>query len=526
MTKMTCITAVLVLIIASSPAYANEDCAATAGVDDFYADGWGFNKKNERYQPRTSINKSNVGQLAVKWAFVLEDDMSPHSYPAVTEDTVFIGTQSGTLYALDRETGCTRWTYDAGNKIRTPVTHGILPDGQAVLFFGTLNGHTHAVSAATGEARWVNNIAEHSMTMQTGATLYHDGQLFVPVSSTELIYAFLPWYGCCTFRGSLIAIDAASGEINWRTYMTDEPEIQGTHSAFVQMWGPSGAPIWSAPTIDAERGLVLVGTGENYSSPASNMSDSIVAMDIKSGEVKWWQQYLAEDAFNVACAIPGHPNCPVEDGPDLDFGAPPLLTTTPDGDDIVFGGQKSGGVYALSPDTGERIWERSFGRGGLLGGIHWGMAVNPETGLLFVPINDMQLFYKISEGESKPGMYALDMATGELRWSTPMETSCEGRIQCNTGLSAAIAATPDLVFAPGLDGFIWAFDAENGEIVWQFDTVDQFAATNAEFATGGTIDVHGPMIAGDMMFILSGYGSQSLKGGNAFLAFALTEASE
>lgn len=525
----THITATILLATFCSPAYGNEDCATTAGAEGFYTQGWGFNTGNERYQPRSNIRKSNVEQLALKWAFILEDDMSPHSYPVVSEDAVFIGTQSGILYALDRETGCTIWTYDAGDKIRSAVTHGMLPteSGQeATLFFGTLHGDTHAVSAATGEARWVTDVAEHSMTMLTGAPLYYDGQLFVPVSSTELIYAVLPWYGCCTFRGSLIAMDAATGAINWRTYMTREPQITGTHSLFVQMWGPSGAPIWSAPTIDAKRGLVLVGTGENYSSPASEMSDAIVAMDIESGEVRWWQQYLADDAFNVACAIPGHPNCPVEDGPDLDFGAPPLLTQTPDGDDIVVAGQKSGGVFALSPENGERIWGRYFGRGGLLGGVHWGMAVNPQLSLLFVPINDMQLFYKITEGESEPGMYALDIATGELRWSTPMTESCEGRTQCNPGLSAAIAATEDLVFAPGLDGFVWAFDAASGEIVWQYDTVQEFPATNGEIATGGTIDVHGPMLAGDMMFILSGYASQSLKGGNAFLAFELTEASE
>jgi polyvinyl alcohol dehydrogenase (cytochrome) len=527
MIRIIVLAALILLSIPTALAQADKDCASTAAVDQFYTEGWGFTVSNERFQSRSSIDSSNVENLDLKWAFLLDGDMSPHSYPVASEDTVFVGTQGGTLWAIDRDSGCVRWSYAAGNKIRTAVVPGKLPaaaGGEAMLFFGTIDGHTHAVAAATGEVRWVKDIAEHSMTMQTGAPLYYDGRLFVPVSSTELIYAVMPWYGCCTFRGSLIALDAATGEIEWRTYtVTKEPEITGTHSIFVQKWGPSGAPVWSSPTIDAKHGHVLVGTGENYSSPASDMSDAIIAMDIETGSIRWAQQYLANDAFNVGCAIPGHPNCPEEFGPDLDFGAPPIVTRTQAGADVVLAGQKSGGIYAMTADTGERIWETSFGRGGLLGGIHWGMAVNPQLGLLFAPINDMQLFYHISEGESKPGLYALDIATGELRWNTPLEDTCGDRTPCNSGLSAAIAATSDLVFAGGLDGYLRAFDANTGSIVWQFDTFGEFPAVNAPMAQGGTIDVHGPMIAGDMVFIQSGYAAQSLQGGNALLAFALKE---
>ena len=525
-----CLAAAVILNIAISAAHASENCAPVAAVDGFHTQGWGFTKSNERYQAHTGIDKSNVDRLAVKWAFALDGGMSPHSYPVVSRDTVFIGTQSGMLHALDRETGCVRWSYDAGNAIRTGVIHGRLPaeaGGETYLFFGTQNGRTHAVVAATGERGWVTNVGDHSMVQLTGTPAYHDGRLYVPVSSTELVMAIMPWYGCCTFRGQVVALDAANGKEIWRTYMVpDDPKVTGTHYWFVQKRGPSGAPIWSAPTIDPDRGLIYVGTGQNYSSPATGTSDAILAINMETGAIEWVQQYLAGDAFNVGCAADWHPNCPEEDGPDLDFGAPPVLTRSRGGQDILLAGQKSGGVYGLDPDTGARIWERQFGRGGLLGGVHWGMAVNPRAGLLFAPINDMQLFYQIREGVSKPALHALDIATGKLRWSVPMEGTCGDRAPCDSGLSAALAATPDLVFAGALDGYIRAHDAETGEIIWRFDTWGDYESTDGRPASGGTIDVHGPMIAGDMMFIQSGYGSQALKGGNAFLAFKVMEADE
>lgn len=493
MSRATFVAVIAAANIFVSPAHADEACAPVAGVEDFYTQGWGYSAGNERYQARTSIDKGNVGRLALKWAFKLDGGNSPHSYPLVSEDTVFVGAQSGTLYALDRTSGCVRWTYDAGGEVRTAVIHGTLApkasgeQGETLLFFGTRKGRTHAVVAATGEPRWVTDVRDHSMAIVTGAPSFHDGRLYVPLSSDEVMMAILPWYGCCTFRGSVAALDAATGELVWRTHVVrEEPEVTGSHYLFVQEHGPSGAPIWSAPTIDAERGLVFVGTGENYSSPATEMSDSIVALDMATGTIKWAQQYLAGDAFNVACGFDWHPNCPEENGPDLDFGAPPILTRTPSGEDILLAGQKSGGVYALDPDTGARIWARTFGRGGLVGGVHWGMAVNPRLSTLFVPINDMQLFYAVREGISEPALHALDIATGEVRWTVLMDGSCGARTPCNPGLSAAITATPDLVFTGGLDGRVRAHDAETGAIVWKVDTWGDFEAVGGGHATGGT----------------------------------------
>jgi len=516
---------------AHAPAHADEaaTCGPIASVEGFDTNGWGYNAANERYQSRTTITKDNVGTLAVKWAYALEGGPSPHSLPVVSEDTVFVGTQNGKLHALDRDTGCVRWTHQSGDEIRTAIIHGVVDD-ETLLFFSTSGGEAHALVASTGEHRWSADVTDHSMSMLTGTPSFHDGRLFVPVSSSEVVMAAQPWYGCCTFRGAVVALDATNGAFIWRTHVVPEAQETGTHYLFVQNYGPSGAPIWSAPTIDSARGLVLVGTGENYSAPASDMSDAIVAMELETGEIRWHQQYLAGDTFNVSCGMPDHPNCQMEKGPDLDFGAPPIVTQTLDGQDIVLAGQKSGGVYGMNADTGERIWEQTYGRGGMVGGIHWGMAINPHLNLVYAPVSDMKLpFVRDEVGPGAPGLYALDIATGEQRWATPIANTCGDKEPCDSGLSAAIAATPDLVFSGGLDGVMRAFDATTGQVVWSFDTWGTFPAVGGDLtpespeAVGGTLEVHGPLITGNMMFVLSGYAHQTLKGGNALLAFELQE---
>jgi len=508
---------------ATQPAFA--ECAATAGTN-FTAHGWSYDEKNTRFQPDSAINRSNVGNLELAWAFRLDGGVSPHSFPLVTEDTVFIGNQAGQLMALEKDTGCLRWSTETHDEVRTAITHGPVETAEGTveaLFFSGRNGLIWALNAANGEVIWSVEAGDHSMTMLTGSPTYWGGKLYVPISSTEVIFAMLPWYGCCTFRGNVVALDANDGSEVWRSHVIPEqPEVTGTHHLFIQTKGPSGAPIWSAPTIDAARNQVLVGTGENYSSPATDTSDAIIAMDMDTGAIKWVQQYLAGDAFNVSCGSKGHGNCPEEDGPDLDFGAPPALSQMPDGTPMLFAGQKSGGVYALRPEDGSRVWDTSIGRGGMIGGVHWSVAVNVAEGLVFAPISDMALeFDRNQSGEASPGLFALDMETGERRWEATGLADCTGKDPCDIGLSAAITATDELVFTGWLDGTLAAHDAQTGETLWRYDSVRSYPAVNGGTTEGGTIDVHGPYVVGDMMFIQSGYEHQFVLGGNALLAFRL-----
>lgn len=501
-------------------------CEQLPGFTHLYNSGWGNGLENSRFQSQSAINRGNVSQLQLEWAFALDENQSPHSYPVITGDTLFIGTTDGNLHALDRDSGCVRWTYSAEEQIRTGIAYGRVVDATGeernLLFFGTFAGNVFAVDGVNGELVWKADVKDHAYIMVTGTPTFHEGNLYVPISSGEVALAMNPFYGCCQFRGALMSLDAATGETHWRTHVIDEePQVTGRHYIFVEEWGPSGAPVWSAPTIDAGRGLIYIGTGENYTQPATERSDAIIAFDMQTGAIVWTQQYTAEDAFNMACALPIlNANCPEDWGPDLDFGAPPIVSQTPDGTDILLAGQKSGGVYGIDPDTGERIWEQMFGRGGMLGGVHWGMAVNERLGLVFAPISDRPTG-PANEREADPGLNALDIATGKTRWSTPNAGSCDGRENCAPGLSAAILATDDLVFAGGLDGYLRAYNAETGDVVWEYDSWRDYETVNNLPARGGAIDVHGPVIAGDWLFIQSGYGSFGQRGGNVLLAFRL-----
>jgi len=518
---------VLLLVIAA-PVLA--ECPPRASLDGLNTAGWGLDVQNRRFQADARINASNVADLELAWSFGLDDSSSPHSYPLVTSDTVFIGSESGKLYALDRESGCTRWVFSADGNIRTAIVHGrvrINGEERTLLFFGTFGARAYAVDALSGRLVWEKLMDEHRFSTLTGTPIFHDDRLFVPVSAYEVIAAAAPVYGCCTFRGSVAALDATTGEEIWRRYtIEEEAVVTGRHWLFVKEKGPSGAPVWQAPAVDEARGLLYFATGENYSDPTTDTSDAVFAVNLSDGSVRWHHQFTEGDAWNAACGadwLDG--NCPESDGPDYDFGAPPILARTPYGRELLFAGQKSSMVYAMDPESGELVWEQRVGRGGKLGGIHWGMAVNEKLGLLYVPVSDRGGAGR-HEGDKTTarGLHALSLQDGAIRWSIPETGNCEGRQGCFPGVSAAILATEDLVIAGGLDGGLNAYAADSGERLWYFDTWQTYTAVNGIETEGGPLDVHGPLIVGDMLFITSGYQSFGQKGGNAFLAFRLPRA--
>lgn len=496
-------------------------CPSTPDLSTWYGQGVGLDNRNTRYQRDTSIYRDNVDQLEVAWVFGLDGGDSPHSWFEVSHDTVFIASPGGTVYALDRARGCVRWQsrYEPG--IRTGLTHGYLGAGVHVLWFGTASGHVWAINAQTGDVLWRVDAKEHPFNVLTGTPAFADGHLYVPVSSMELGLAINPLYGCCTSRGSLVALDASTGKFLWRTPVIDEPPaVSGRHLLFVEQWGPSGAPVWSAPAVDQSSGRLYIGTGENYTHPTSEGSDAIIAIETGNGRKVWTEQFTGGDAFNLACTVHfRHPNCPDEPGPDLDFGAPPILTTTGQGETMILAGQKSGDVHALLAATGERLWSVNLGRGGYLGGIHWGMALHEGMRALFVPVSDIPL--GVAEGDAKPGLYALSIDDGKLLWSASLDDACTGKTSCRHGMSAAITASDELVFASALDGRFLVHDARTGERLFSDDTWKSFDTLNGVPAEGGAIDVHGPYVAGDMVFIQSGYGSFGQKGGNALIAYRL-----
>jgi polyvinyl alcohol dehydrogenase (cytochrome) len=315
-------------------------------------------------------------------------------------------------------------------------------------------------------------------------------------------------------------LDAASGELQWQTYTVAEaPRPQGKTLAGTTRYGPSGAPVWNSPAIDGARGLLYVGTGENYTSPPTGTSDAIIALDLATGAVRWVYQATRNDAWNTACTGRRRgANCPVENGPDYDFGAAMVLARTSAGRDLLLGPQKSGTVHALDPDTGKRVWRARLGRGGLHGGVHFGIAVSGDR--VFVPISDAPDTREYAEPPN-PGLFALDLATGDLLWSAPMRDECNGRQFCAPGNAAAITATPELVFAGGLDGYLRIHDAASGALLRKLDTTREVVSISGVPARGGSMDGGAaPLPHRGRLYVNSGYNFAGHMPGNVLLVYA------
>ena len=324
---------------------------------------------------------------------------------------------------------------------------------------------------------------------------------------------------CCTFRGSIVALDAATGKTVWQTYTIDrEPTEAHVNKLGGPSKGPSGAAVWSSPTIDTTAHLIYAATGDNYSDPASETSDAVLSLDLNTGKVAWTHQFRAGDAFNVACVIPGMKSCPDAGGPDFDFGSSPLLLSLTGGKRVLILAQKSGEVYAVDPDDhGKPLWRTQLGKGGTLGGIEWGPATDRER--IYAAISDEAF---LTTGGLDPdkggGLYALSVSTGNVLWNAPA-SPCSTREHCSPAQTAAVTATPGLVFSGSLSGHIRAFAAADGKVLWDFDTMCDFPTVNGIPAHGGSISVAGPVVAGGVVYILSGYDTFGETPGNVLLAF-------
>ncbi len=495
-----------------------------ASSDAAAMQGWGGNAKNRRHSDGAGLDRNNVDQLALKWVFAYPGALRARSQPLVHDGVIFVGSQSGDIYALDLESGCAHWTYSAGAEVRSSLSLGLVPGrDDPVLYMGDFSATVHAIDASDGSLVWRSSVGDHPDATITGSPKLHDGSLYVPISSSEWATAADPGYACCTFRGGVASVDAASGELNWRAHVIEEPAVEtGETNPFgAARKGPAGAPVWNSPTIDAERGVLYVGTGEAYTSPAADTSDAVLAFSLATGERQWAKQLLGGDAWNMACFIGEAANCPEEDGPDLDIGASTVLWSGGERDYLLVG-QKSGDVYALDPDNGGAVvWHNKVGRGGFLGGVHWGMSANDDS--LFVPIADTTITGRFT-GPVSPGIHALDPASGEVRWYTPSVADCEGKSPipvCDQGMSAAITSTDQLVFAGSLDGNLNVYDSLSGEILWSFDTFGDFESVSGDTALGGSIESDGPVLYKGHVLINSGYQFGARMPGNALMVFSL-----
>ena len=491
---------------------------------------WAPGLANARFQSAADagLTAADIPKLVPKWVFAFPDTSVLRSQPAVYRGRVFAGAQDGSLYSLDAATGCLHWVTTVQAEVRSGITVAEVA-GKPTVFFGDSSGFIYALDAETGKQIWKLQPEEHPASKATATPVFYQGRLYVGISSLEEALAVAPEYVCCTFRGSESAIDAATGKAIWKRYIIAEvarPRAKTKHGAATA--GPSGGGVWNAATLDPQHDTLYIGTGDNYSDPVSPMSDSIVALKMSTGEVEWWHQFT-KDAWNSSCYLDDKTSCPDSDGPDFDFAESPILITLPSGKRALIVGQKSGVAYGLDPDNrGKVLWQSRLGKGGTVGGIQWGSATDGRY--MYAALSDIEFRNtRINGGndaasEVDPtkggGIFALRVDNGERIWQTP-PPGCGTRRPCSPAQSAAVTAIPGVVFSSSLDGHLRAYSTADGKIIWDYDTAREFKTVNGVPGHGGAMDVGGPIVAGGMLFVSSGYARRSLMPGNVLVAFGL-----
>ena len=485
---------ILVAILLPATAF-----AAAGGVGQWSVAGHDLdNSRNASTEHE--ISTLNVASLTAKWTFAAPGDVS--ATPSVDAGSVYFPDWAGYLHRVDAETGQEIWATSIGDYIGIPGA--VSRDTPAVvgntLYVGTQQGAwLLAINRQNGDLLWKTQLDPHPAATITSSPVVHAGRVYVGIASSEEFAAANPAYPCCTFRGSLVIVDASSGGILHQTYTVPD--------------GYSGGAIWGSLAVDVQRGLVYANSGNNYSIPASvqacltaspndascvspdNMIDAVVAFDATTGAVRWAHSALVNDTWTLACLF-GMPTCPDTSSPDFDFGSgPQLLHVRPTHGkpyDLVGAGQKSGKYWTFNPDTGAVVWVTQVGPGSALGGIQWGSAADGT-----------RVYAAISNFPGPGSISALDPATGAILWQTadPHGGADMGAVSVANGVVYAGAVVP------GGSGAMYALDATSGQILWEQDTPGA--------AVGG------PAIANGTVFWGNGYAHLGLAlPGNALFAFS------
>ena len=517
------------------------DPSAPLALGSAQWNGWGRDEENTRYQPEPAIRATDVPKLGLKWAFGLQGS-AVAGQPTVVDGRLFLVSSVGRVYSLDAKSGCTYWTFDVSTGARTAISIGeFAPPRSAVAprtaaaprrkkgrsgkkskrsihqlsdahleifkapsaaFFGDDSGAVYALDAQKGTLLWKTQADSHPTARIIGAPTLHHDRLYVVVDSNEQSAASDPNYACCTFRGSVVALDMATGRLLWQTYLIpEEPRPLHREAAGAQAFGPAGAAITAAPTIDAKRNLLYVGTGGSLTAIDQPLSDAVVALDLTTGQVRWSKQFSRRDKTGAA-----------------EFASSLILRTLADGRQIILAGQRSGIVYGLDPDHGgDVVWQTRSGEGGMPGGIEWGPAADHRR--LYVALSGLAAEPDNTSG----GLAAIDIKTGTRRWYTPApEPACSwGPQACSHAQAQAVTVIPGAAFSGSMDGHIRAYSTIDGKILWDSDTAKEFPTVNGIKASGGSLDQGGATIVNGVVYINSGYGQRSGQPGNVLLAFSV-----
>jgi polyvinyl alcohol dehydrogenase (cytochrome) len=499
-------------------------CSSDPPLDDPQAspawNGWGNGLSNLRFQPgeAAELTADQVPSLKLKWAFGIPAGAETYGQPSVVSRRLFFGDDNAFVYSLDASTGCVYWSFRADAQVRTAIVVGAVKGrggARYAAYFGDKKANIYAVDARNGSLLWKVNIEPRLLAHITGGAALYRGRLFVGVAGSEEIVSMDPHYPCCTYRGSLSALDANTGKTIWKTYaISEEPKPTRKNSLGTQLWSPAGASIWTTPTIDPQRHAVYVGTGNAFAAPAPRTSDAIVAFDLKSGKILWSYQALANDASPAGCNGPGPrgEQCPENPGPDWDFANSPILQTLPDGKRILVAAHKGGLVVAVDPDRGGALlWKTDLAepKAGAAIQIMWGGAADSQN-----------VYYPLKSG----GVAALRLSDGKRIWLARIEPAVvpsEAGRRPRRGFDAAATALPGILFAGGWDGVLHALSTSDGHPLWEYQTARDYTTVNGVPAKGGSLGAPGPVVAAGLLYVGSGYvGTGNGIPGNALLAFS------
>ncbi len=493
---------------------------------------------NARFQPtaKAGLDAAEVPNLQLEWAFGLPGAATLRSQPVVGGGWLWVGSDNGMVYALDAKTGCVHWSFEAQRPVISTVSIGPMPDssGRYAAYFGDFGANVYALDAETGEQLWTTRVEEHHAAAISGSVVLDPAgeRVIVPVGSWEEPMGVSASYECCTSRGAVVVLDAKTGKEIWKTHtLAEEAKPLWKNSSGVQQYGPSGAAIWSAPTVDTRRNAVYVGTSNAYVPvPDGGASDAIFAFDLDTGKVLWSQQLLENDANDFGCgATPDEyqTNCPgMKPGPNDDIGAPPILHTLKDRRQILIASQESRTTTVLDPDrNGAIVWQgvpsdRKTATGGNLG-----PAVDGE--FLYVPLgfSAHHEFESAEVLESEGGLVALDPETGRRAWTVvvPKPTDCEDPTSryCSSANQAAVTAIPGAAFTGSVDGTMRAFSSVDGSLLWSYSSNRSFETINGVDANGGSLGGPGPTVVDGMVYWGSGYAVLGTTPGNVLLAFSV-----
>ena len=476
--------------------------------------GWGNGSANNRFQSAAAagLTAASVPNLKLKWAFGFPGGTSAFGQPTVVAGRVFVGSDIGYVYSLDAATGCVYWSYRAQAGVRNAMTVGPISSGgktRLAVYFGDLKANAYAIDAHSGAGIWKTHVEPHFATRVTAAPALYKGRLFVPISAWEGFQARVLDYPCCTAVGSVSALDANTGKRLWKTYtIAQRPQPTHKNSQGVQQWAPAGVPVWNTPTIDPVHHALYIGTGDASTYPAPETTDSILALDLRTGKRLWSHQIYAGDSFIVGCAGAGKTeNCPPQLGPDWDVPMSPMLTRLGDGRSLVVFSMKPGDLLALDVDKkGAVAWRDDHAKSGSsparFRGPIWGGALDEHYAYVGCATN---------------GIGAVSLEDGQQKWCAPLDTGTNPKV----GYSAAVTAFPGVLLAGGSDGSLWALSTDDGHTLWKYQTAMSFPTVNGVPAHGGSIVSAGATVAAGMVFVGSGYGVVAESPGNVLLAFGV-----